>query len=82
MIRLFYWFKGVQKDRIGGPWWARDFYEEAGINEFLQDVAPFLFKAVKAEGLEPFSRGYSPMDIYPPEDAEEIDLAPFTNQLR
>lgn len=81
MIRLFYWIRGAPEDRIGGPWWVRDFRREDDLNRFLRDVGPFLVSAKRQTGVPPHV--YPPIgDIYPPEDAQEVDLAPFVHKLR
>lgn len=42
MLRLYYWFKGVDPHRPGGPWWYRDFNSAEELKQFLHDVMPFL----------------------------------------
>ena len=44
MYRFYYWFKGVNGDRDGGPWWFRDFNTEEQRLEFLDALEPFLFR--------------------------------------
>ena len=40
--RFYYWFSGAPENRIGGPWWARDFDSETKMNEFKNTTLPFL----------------------------------------
>jgi hypothetical protein len=38
---LYFWFRGVDKDRIGGPWWVRTGPRET-LEGFVRDARPFL----------------------------------------
>lgn len=40
--RFYFWFKGVPKDRIGGPWWSRDFTNANDMWSFKCTALPFL----------------------------------------
>lgn len=53
--RLYFWFAGVSPDRIGGPWWHRDFKTEGARVDFLLVAQPFLCKYAMETGatLEP-----------------------------
>lgn len=76
--RLFFWFRGADHRRIGGPWWYRDFYCEADRDRFLDDIYSFLYKyALDANRLPPYrtdqaSKGV--IYIHPPEGAEIIEV--------
>lgn len=63
MIRVYFWFLGVPKDRLGGPWWYKDLISLIEADEFLADARASLF--AYAVCLEPFEE-HQPMEIYPP----------------
>ena len=44
LIQLDFWFKGVPKDRPGGPWWRETFVNEVSAFDFLRTIQPFLEK--------------------------------------
>ena len=39
---LYYWIKGAPEDRMGGPWWHREFDDAFERDLFLVDLKPFL----------------------------------------
>jgi len=44
MIRVFYWLQGVPQNRIGGPWWARDFEQDVRGMEFATEIKNICWK--------------------------------------
>lgn len=75
MTRVFYWINGVPKDRVGGPWWCREFQQDKRAMEFVQEMSKSaLCKAVK---YVVYNIGDDIPDIdhrliEPPEGAKEI----------
>lgn len=39
---LYYWISGAPEDRMGGPWWHREFDSATERHLFLEDLKPFL----------------------------------------
>lgn len=39
---LYYWIQGAPEDRMGGPWWHREFDDAFERDLFLLDLKPFL----------------------------------------
>lgn len=39
---LYYWISGASEDRMGGPWWHREFDDAFERDLFLLDLKPFL----------------------------------------
>jgi hypothetical protein len=67
MTRVYYWYKGADPKRNGGPWWYRDFihYPEAIKHKTALNPLYHAYAITKGEeGKLP------PMNIRPPEDAE------------
>ena len=69
VIRLYFWFKGTPANRVGGPWWYKDFSNTPVRRQFVNDARLFLEKAVTYDGkyIE-----HTSMDIYPPKSQEVI----------
>lgn len=42
MYRFYFWFQGVPENRIGGPWWSRDFNTLEKMLDFKKAMLPFL----------------------------------------
>ena len=65
MKRLYYWFKGVDPDRAGGPWWSREYD-----SYFLQDIRPFLCAYAIVDEKDHFDQ----YNLHPPISAKIINL--------
>lgn len=50
--RLYYWFKGASPDRMGGPWWYRDFEVPGKRTRFLSDTQDFLHAWAAEDGAD------------------------------
>ena len=40
--KLDFWFLNVPDNRVGGPWWTREFVYEHDLYDFLRTLEPFL----------------------------------------
>ncbi len=85
LSRIYYWFKGVDENRPGGPWWYHDFtteeaYEIRIRESFVSSLKPHCHKMMRLdrEILSnmpihfPEKDKFGPPDIYPPSDAVEL----------
>ena len=45
---LYYWISGAPADRMGGPWWHREFDSATEGELFLKDLKPFLHAYCRA----------------------------------
>lgn len=71
--RLYYYFKGTPIDRVGGPWWSRDFPAFQELEYYLETLRPFL-QRYAIEKLAITTRSSAdPRDIHPPKDVEVVD---------
>lgn len=73
--RLYYWFKGADPARIGGPWWCKDFDTREDALAHLADMggAKIMHKALLAETQDPISYKVEYVTgIKPPDDAEVL----------
>jgi len=61
---LFFWFKGVDHRRAGGPWWYRSFETDPERQEFLRVVGDYLV----AWAFET-NRNVDPRCVYPNENS-------------
>jgi len=46
---LYYWIEGAPEDRMGGPWWHREFDDATERQLFLDDLKPFLYAYCESE---------------------------------
>lgn len=76
MIRIYYWFEGVDPDRPGGPWWYFDFMFEHLAKNFVRDLQDRCEKMYWLNGHENWSEvlpyHHDSMKIYPPKTAKLI----------
>lgn len=69
--RVFYWIKGAPANRIGGPWWYRDFSDFDEHVDFIRVVKPFCIKMFNQDSSMELQK-QSQFDIKPSIDAKEI----------
>lgn len=71
-IRIYYWFKGTPGDRVGGPWWYKDFFGFEASDEFVaykNDIYEFCEHIRSIRALDDKLPEHDPMEIYPPSNA-------------
>jgi hypothetical protein len=81
MTRLYWWFTDAPKDRVGGPWWHKDFDSvigPKGLNRFLDTLFPFIYAYSISENLPDLD----PMEIAPQEGDEVIQVNATTRAKR
>ena len=66
MFRLFWRFVGAPMDRVGGPWWCRDFETEGAA---LSHSGVFHSLVAEVRLQEGELAAVDPMNIYPSDDA-------------
>lgn len=64
---LYYWIKGAPEDRMGGPWWHREFDDATERQLFLDDLKPFLHAYCESEdhSCEPSCGRDTPPSVLP-----------------
>ena len=66
--RFYFWFKGVPENRIGGPWWARDFATLDHMIDFKRAMLPFLYAWVFDD--REYLEELDPMNVRPRENLQ------------
>lgn len=64
-LRVYYWYTNTPGERPGGPWWYRDFPDEAALNEFLHKQLALMHAYALSRGDE----GVNLDETRPPTDA-------------
>lgn len=67
-VRLYFWFRGSDRNRPGGPWWYRDFHNADERTVFLDDIVSFLFAYCEEDSLP----AHDLMKIRPPDESKIV----------
>jgi len=76
-VRLYWWFKGADPKRIGGPWWCKDFETRDKALDHLEDMGgKKTMHKVKLANIPDGDFGRYKVEydtgIKPPDDAEDL----------